>query len=295
MTKTTRINFNILGIILIFLIVCMFQLPVVAKSSVYQVLPDESGAIQVTENDVVLRNIYITLQKSNGSYHVVKPLTGGSYLYYIDAAGNAALSANDGYVKISYKGKKNSYYSKNGKLLTNQIVGNKKAGYRYVDSTGIVIKDAVVQDAVNFVVKHSDASASNDKRLRSCYQYLWKHYKYQRFYGGLSPKAKDMRSYAKYMFKYKKGNCHRYAACFAYIARVLGYDSKVVVGSISSNRGGMTPHGWSLVKKGKSWLVCDPDMELNGVHDYMVARSSCRTSITRKCTLTIKNGVVKWK
>ena len=97
------------------------------------------------------------------------------------------------------------------------------------------------------------------------------------------------------MFKTKKGNCHRYATCFAYIARVLGYDSKVCVGKVSGNHGGMTPHGWTLVKSGKNWLVCDPDMELNKVSSYMKETTPCKTSVTRRCKMTASNGKVSWK
>lgn len=268
---------------------------VYAKTVTYQVTVNEDATLCVMQDQKAMTNCYATLKKTGTGYAVAKPMEKGAVLFHFDSNGTGTPSKDEGYISISYNGKKQTYWIENGKFLKNQIVGNKKKGYRYVDTTGIVIKDKTVQYAVDFVVKHSKASDSKSKRLSSCYRYLWKNYKYQRFYGGLYPKAKNLKSYATYMFKTKKGNCHRYATCFAYIARVLGYDSKVCVGKVSGNHGGMTPHGWTLVKSGKNWLVCDPDMELNGVHDYMVKSTSCKTSVTRKCTLVVKDGVARWK
>lgn len=281
-------------IVMLFVLLCFCHTKVSAQKN-YTVSETDTGALCIYEGDSLLTNVYITLKKTTTGYAVVKPLTSNSELYYIGSDGTGLRYWGEGYVTIRYNEKNNRYWSHKGTLLTNQIVGNKKAGYKYADATGIIVKDAVVQDAVDFVMKHSKVSDSREKRLQSCYQYLWKNYSYKRFYDNLYPKAKNMRSFAKYMFENKKGNCHRYAASFAYIAKVLGYDSKVAVGSISGRFGGRTPHGWTLVKNGKKWLVCDPDMELNGVHDYMKKQGSCSNKAKWICTLTIKNGIVKWK
>lgn len=103
----------------------------------------------------------------------------------------------------------------------------------------------------------------------------------------------------KNMLSKKKGNCYRYAASFAYIARVLGYDSRVGVGKISSRRGGMTPHGWTEVKFGKKWYMCDANMQKNypSINSYKKTSSSYayRHSCSKRYRMTVKDGKVTWK
>ena len=66
--------------------------------------------------------------------------------------------------------------------MKNQIAGNKAEGYYYVDTTGVRITDKAVKYAVQFVRKHTKTSDSNKTKLKKCYNYLWKHYKYSRVY-----------------------------------------------------------------------------------------------------------------
>lgn len=253
----------------------------------------------------VAKDIYVAVRHKDSDYKIVKPCSGDDKIYYFNKNGVGSVYKGTGFIKIQYNGKTKTYYSKKGKLLTNQIVGSKKAGYYYVDSTGVKITDKTVQYAVKFVRAHTKSTDSRKTKLKKCYDYLWKNYKYQRIYASpdsraLNPKAKDMSKIAKEMFKGKSGNCHRYAACYAYIARVLGYDSKVAVGSITSHSSGWTPHGWTLVKSSdfgekNKWYICDPDMELNHVSTYMKASHPCKVKTKWNCTLKIKDGKVTWK
>lgn len=256
-------------------------------------------------NGELKKNIYVAVRHAARDYKIVKPCSGDDKIYYFDKNGAGSVYKGTGFIKIQYNGKKKTYYSKKGKLLKNQIVGSKKSGYYYVDSTGVKITDKTVQYAVKFVRAHTKSSDSQKTKLKKCYDYLWKNYKYQRIYASpdsraLNPKAKDMSKIAKEMFKGKCGNCHRYAACYAYIARVLGCDSKVVVGSVTSHSSGWTPHGWTLVKSSGSggtdkWYICDPDMELNKVNVYMKEEHPCKVKTKWECTLTIKDGKTSWK
>lgn len=267
---------------------------------------ETEGILQCINHDEVAKDCYVALVKSDRGYTIVKPCTKNSKIYYFNQEGTGSEYTGTKFVPITYNGSKKTYYAKKGTLIKNQIVGSKKEGYYYVDTTGVKITDKTVRYAVKFVRAHTKASDSKQTKLKKCYDYLWKNYKYSRIYAtpnsrALNPKAQDMSKIAKEMFSSKQGNCHRYAACFAYIARVLGYDSKVAVGSISSNRGsGMTPHGWSIIsynKTGKKnqWYLCDPDMELHNVRVYMVASHPCKVNEKWTCTLTIKNGKVTWK
>jgi hypothetical protein len=242
-----------------------------------------------------LQDKYVAVKKSGGAYTVVKPCTSKSKIYYFDEDGVGQELEASQFVKISYNGESRVYYSQEGTLQKNMIVGSKEEGYYYVDSTGVRVTDKTTKLAVKFVRAHTKESDSQSAKLKKCYYYLSGHYKYKRYYTNLYPKAKNMQSMAYDMLSTKRGNCHRYAASFAYIARVLGYDTRVVVGKISSNSGGMTPHGWTEVKKDGKWYVCDPDMELNHVDSYMKSVTPCRTSVTRRCKITVKNGKVSWK
>ena len=260
----------------------------------YEIVEDETG-LTGTYKGEPMQNLYVAMKESGESYKVVAPGTKGSEIYYFDAEGKGEVSTDSKFVKISYNGKNKEYYLKDGSIQTNQIVGNKKQGYYYVDSTGIKVTDKTTKLAVKFVRAHTKSTDSRESKLKKCYYYLSKKYSYTRYYTNLYPKAKSMQTMAYDMLSKKTGNCHRYAASFAYIATVLGYDARVIVGDISSNHGGMTPHGWTEVKIGKSWYIFDPDMEMNGVDSYKKTTTPCKTSVTRKCTMKVKNGKVTWK
>lgn len=270
-----------------------------------RVIVNENGVVNCVNGDVVEKDCYVAVLQTGDGYQIVKPCTQDSKIYYFNKDGKGSVYKGTHFIAITYDGSQKTYYSKKGTLVTNQITGNKKEGYYYVDTTGVKITDTAVKYAVKFVRANTKTTDSKKTKLKKCYNYLWRHYKYSRIYASstsraLNPEAADMKKIANEMFKSKRGNCHRYAACFAYIARVIGYDSKVAVGSISGRRGGMTPHGWAMVCYNKTgneyqWYLCDPDMELNGVHVYMEAEHKCKTKTKWICTLTIKNGKVSWK
>jgi len=199
-----------------------------------------------------------------------------------------------GYKKIgSYK----YYFSSKGVLQKSKIVGTKKLGYNYVDSAGRVVTSKEIKYAVNFVKAHTKDSWSKSKKLKTCYNYLWKNYPYKRYYDKAS--AKKMSTYAQQMFKNKKGNCYRYAASFACIARVIGYDSRVVNGGLRYRSGGWSYHGWTEVKVNGKWYICDANMQRNypKVNAYMRTESNYPyTHIIRaKYKLTISKGKAVWK
>lgn len=202
-----------------------------------------------------------------------------------------------GWYKISGK---TYYFSKasadKGAMYTNRIVGTSKENAYYVDADGVKVTSDEIQYAVNFVNAHTESSWDVGKKLQTCFNYLWKNYSYQRFYE--TPTASSFSGYATYMFKNKKGNCYRYASSFACIAKVLGYETRVAVGQISSIYGGMTPHGWTEVKVNGTWYMCDANMQRNypKISSYMKTDSTYayRHSCSKRYTLTIKNGKVSW-
>lgn len=284
----------------------------------YQII-ENNGIITGTNNGVSMTNVYVCLKKTNNSYTVVKPCTKDSTVYYFDQDGIGTSYKNSNFISIIYNGKSNTYYSNTkGILEKNKIVGSKSLGYYYVDSSGVRIKATAAQKtankkfakkgnykktdynaqcieyAVKFVRAHGGSGSSKSK-MKKCFYYLSSHYKYRRVYTNLYPNSAIMDDFAYEMFSTKHGNCHRYAAAYAYIARVLGYDSMTVTGETTSLHGGWTPHGWNKIKVDSKWYVCDPDMQMMGVSAYMKAVTPSRTRKGKEHRLYAKDGKVYWK
>ena len=197
----------------------------------------------------------------------------------------------EGYVTIDDK---LYYYDKSGNIVKNSIVGDNENGYMYAGKDGVCVTDEAIQLAVDFVINHASGS-TNAEKLRSCYDYLYKNYPYKRILG-LPASGEDIKTLAINMFKEKKGNCYSYASAYACIAKVLGYDSRVITGMISAAAGGVTPHGWSEIYYNSSWLICDPNMQTyypTSLSFYMQTYSSYPVKPLNKestYTLNIENG-----
>ena len=186
----------------------------------------------------------------------------------------------------------------NNKPVTNKIVGSKAKGYYYVDKTGRKVNTREIRQTVDFVMRNSKAGDSRAKRLKACYRALQAY----PYFGmtNRAPKAKNLFSYARYMFSRHRGDCYYYASTMAYIARVLGYDSRVAVGGVTA-RGPAAPlslHGWCEVKYGKSWRMLDCSMQ-RAHHDRnlcLVTRKKYpfRLRCDKVYTMTVKNAKVKW-
>lgn len=104
----------------------------------------------------------------------------------------------------------------------------------------------VLVSATDFVEQHTKATWSQQKKLRACFNLLRDKYS-ERTFRSFSAKSGWNRSFALDIFTKKSGNCHSYAAAFAYIANAIGCKTCKVVSS-----GG---HSWAEVN-GK---VYDPE------------------------------------
>ncbi len=186
----------------------------------------------------------------------------------------------------------------NNKLVTNKIVGSKTKGYYYVDKTGCKVNTREIRQAVDFVMRNSKAGDSRAKRLKACYRALQTY----PYFGmtNRAPKAKNLSSYARYMFSRHRGDCYYYASTMAYIARVLGYDSRVAVGGVTA-RGPAAPlslHGWCEVKYGKSWRMLDCSMQRAHLDRNLCLVTRKKYQFRLRCdkvyTMTVKKAKVKW-
>lgn len=185
----------------------------------------------------------------------------------------------------------------NNKPVTNKIVGSKAKGYYYVDKTGRKVNTREIRQAVDFVMRNSKAGDSRAKRLKACYRALQTY----PYFGmtNRAPKAKNLSSYARYMFSRHRGDCYYYASTMAYIARVLGYDSRVAVGGVTA-RGPAAPlslHGWCEVKYGKSWRMLDCSMQRAHLDRNLCLVTRKKYPFRLRCdkvyTMTVKNAKVK--
>lgn len=227
----------------------------------------------------------------------------GKNTFYFKATGKLG---NKGVLQTGWKkiGKYNYYFKASGKLgvkgqmVKNQIAGTKKLGYGYVDSKGRKITTKAITLATKFVIDHTSKNHSRSQKLSEAFNYLWRNYSYKRIYG-LPNENTLSNNYAGFMLENKQGNCFCYGATFACIAKVLGYESRVGSGLISSAAGGMTSHGWAEVKINGVWYIFDPDMqrEKPGISTYMRTRANYpyRLRCNTVYSLTFKNAKVKWK
>ncbi len=189
------------------------------------------------------------------------------------------------------------WYINGGKVNFNYTgVAKNKNGWWYVTDSQVLFDDALTY-AAQFVGKYTKTSQSVSEKLQTCFNALWKNYTYKRYYE--TPSAASMPQYAIDMFKNKQGNCYRYAAAFAYIAKALGYETRVGVGQISAAAGGMTPHGWTEVKVGSTWYICDANMQMNhpGINSYMRTESNYpyRHTCSARYTMSVADRKVTWK
>ncbi|MBL1226859.1 RICIN domain-containing protein [Enterococcus sp. BWR-S5] len=61
-------------------------------------------------------------------------------------------------------------------------------------------------------------------------------------------------------FNQRKGNCYTYASTFYYLAKELGYDAHVVVGSVVQRNGSLGPHGWVEIDINGATYVFDAEL-----------------------------------
>lgn len=206
-------------------------------------------------------------------------------------------------VKVKgWKKIKGKYYffkttgARKGSLMTNSIVGTKKGGYYYVDKKGVRVKDATIKKAVSLVRKNTKASWKNEKKLKAAFDYIVKNYTPEDVKG--TPNKKTLKKYANNMFNKNAGNSYSCAAVVAYVAKTLGYDSRVVVGRITCTEG-VVPHGWAEVKIDGQWYIFDADMQskypqLNCFKQTKKSFAFKHRAIKRY-KIYVNNGKVSWK
>lgn len=100
---------------------------------------------------------------------------------------------------------------------------------------------------------------TNMEKLSACYRHMVGSYSYKRTYDTIAGEWTE--AFALDLFTTGKGNCYRYAAGFAALAKGLGFEAKVVTGRVKARKGGTTPHGWTEVLIGNNWYIFDSELQ----------------------------------
>ncbi|MBO5521220.1 MAG: hypothetical protein J5973_06075, partial [Eubacterium sp.] len=161
------------------------------------------------------------------------------------------------------------YIQANGSLAVSAVIDGKTIGADgKVTGTAPVAQETVqaavpvtaFQSTIQQIIDQiTTPQMTPEQKLLACYVWVMDAITYQRSYD--TPAGDWTKAYAAEAYSTGKGNCYRYAAAFAYLAKGLGYEARVCTGGIQSVRGGLTPHGWVEINFGGTWLLFDPDMQ----------------------------------
>lgn len=151
------------------------------------------------------------------------------------------------------------YLAENGRWARNQAQGVLEFGEDGRYTSG----NAQLDKALAPLLKNcGEIEAGSTESLEKLYRYVISHYGYR---GGsmVDLGAENWEpAMALEMVTAQKGNCYRFTALFAMLARRCGFQAKGISGEVNFNTGsGWGPHSWVEVElNGKTWL-CDPDVE----------------------------------
>jgi hypothetical protein len=134
-------------------------------------------------------------------------------------------------------------------------------GVKWRDSAGNVSEpDSEIKRLVAAVLEEcTTEDMKQQQQLENAFNYFINSVSYERKID--VPIGNWTEGYATNMLLNGKGNCYGYAAAFAYIAKGLGFDSRVCSGMVQSALGGRTPHAWTEVKLGQKWFIFDSEMQ----------------------------------
>ena len=212
---------------------------------------------------------------SNTKYYYNGALANGKINY----AGKTLCFTNGYILKgLVKRDGKYYFYSSQGVLQKNGIVGNSKAGYYYADKNGVIdmsLRDAVKYKNVPWLVlngKAKQVKSEYDKTLYRAFlllkectnkkmtksQKLYASFRYlQKITKEKNPRIPHFKGknwhliYANDIFLHRTGNCMSYGSAFAFMAKAIGYNDVYCC-----NSGG---HGWAEVNH----LVYDPEWDIH--------------------------------
>lgn len=101
-----------------------------------------------------------------------------------------------------------------------------------------------------------DGIGEGEGALRNAYEYVASRFTYLKQEGDPQGDWRDWSvEYAKEMYRNGEGNCYRSASLMCWLARRLGYDASVVVGTVPTEHG-PGAHAWvEVVQNGETYLI----------------------------------------
>ena len=222
-------------------------------------------------------------------------------VFYINGAvanGNVTDSGNtyyfenghfrSGYQRIGGK----LYYYENGKVQKDAIVGSSSEGWTYAGEDGVCCESEEIKLAAKFMMEKCKGNTRYE-RQKYGFLYMAKNFPYRRSYDH-PKKASDIAPLAIDLYQRESGNCYRYAAAYACLAKIAGLRTRMCIGTTSG-----LPHGWTEVMVDGTWYICDVDAQLPGYgygdyKAYMMRSHFWGISATDKFELTIKDGRAIW-
>lgn len=158
--------------------------------------------------------------------------TVGKKKYYFKNDGAAAVGWN----KI---GKKAYYFDDKAVMVKKKTVHKVKLNAK--GEAALSARAKLMIKAQSVADKQAKPTQSKAKKLQACYKYVMKCGYAGKFES--TDKAGWEVKYAQDMLQTKKGNCYSSASAFAMLAKVCGYDAKIVKGEMTIN-GNKVPHAW---------------------------------------------------
>lgn len=237
----------------------------------------------------------ITHYNENNLYYNNGALANGK----VNALKTTLIFKNGKFVPGFYrKNNRTYYYNANGIIRKNGIVGSSTAGYTYADKNGVCCTSEEIKLAAEFIMKHAKGKTMEEK-MKTSFLYLAHEFPYNRTYGDQPKKPADIAPLAIDMFKNERGNCFRYAGCFACVARICGYRVRFVNGLAGVYYPPLSPHGWTEVYYNGKWRICDPDYQipswdLPDYKAYMMDKHDWYLDPYWRSELTIVDGKAVW-
>ncbi|MCD7743917.1 MAG: transglutaminase-like domain-containing protein [Lachnospiraceae bacterium] len=176
------------------------------------------------------------------------------------ASDTSSSSTQNGLVEENGK----LYYYKNGKLVTDKLGIKIGKSYYKISKKGVCKKVSEAAGRAGVQLEKIGRASSNSKTLKKAFKWCSTKITYKTNCGSPSSGQSDAAYYSIYGFKNKKGDCVVMAATFYQMAKVLGYNAKLVRGYIVSgyNSDGspiLASHAWVTIKISGTTYVYDPN------------------------------------
>ena len=199
--------------------------------------------------------------------------SGEDIWYYLKADGSRAY----GWIEVN-----NKWYFMNtdtGRRLTGTGIVQIDEDYWYFNNdTRVSITDLVTVDGVTYAVTNGKASSDDidvvemyaSKKLDEIGWNLKSAFDWAASINYIhETHAYTTSGAAIYSFETGDGDCIGMAAVFYWMAKVMGYDVKLIYGSVPLRIGGYGEHGWVEIVYNGSTYVCDPQFQ----HQYMTTEN----------------------